>query len=554
MITSSELSQYFGGRRIAACIIAGLSGLWPQTSAAQSLEALVYLGLDNVRRERSVEPIVLSHGHNRPGTGGGPDDVQLGTASVDFGHIFATLAGVVGAPRWVETIAQWSDRITVTGPTPGALVEFEVQSSLNGEVDVPPSLGGASETTVGLQYAYSRGFVSGLPGLGPGCQQVPFTVPVPYGQTCNHARHTGVYRSYNVVRREFPVTTERVGDALEVWRVVLEVGRTYSVTQWVSTRGWISGMNHSAASGVASARFYLTPVNQGYGYTTASGRRYQRAVQPGAPLPPRNLRHFVDGPIVTLDWDAADSGTPASSYVIDAGLGPGTTQISVPVGGSTRLSVPAAPSTYHVRVRGVNEYGASVASNEVAIVVPACSQAPPPRNFIANARGSHVALGWEGVPGQSYELEVGSSSGQADLGVIALGTATAFAGQAPAGRYFVRLRSRGSCGGVSRTEEVVLDVQPPSPPGTPTAFEGRVEGQAVQLSWLQPESGDPVQAYWLEVGTSVNDHANLGTFSVGAQQSLTLSTVPPGAYYVRVHARNAAGRGPATPPVLLTVP
>jgi hypothetical protein len=91
---------------------------------------------------------------------------------------------------------------------------------------------------------------------------------------------------------------------------------------------------------------------------------------PGAP---QTFTHSVGaGRVVTLSWAAPASGAAPFSYIIDAGNGPGLSNVlSAPVGGVTSLAVQAPPGTYFVRVRAANACAASSpVSNEQVIVVP----------------------------------------------------------------------------------------------------------------------------------------------------------------------------------------
>lgn len=75
----------------------------------------------------------------------------------------------------------------------------------------------------------------------------------------------------------------------------------------------------------------------------------------------------VAGSSVTITWTAPPGAT---SYVVEAGVTPGRTDVSMPVNG-TSLTVPAVPAgRYVVRVRGVNRFGLGRASSETTVEVP----------------------------------------------------------------------------------------------------------------------------------------------------------------------------------------
>jgi hypothetical protein len=93
---------------------------------------------------------------------------------------------------------------------------------------------------------------------------------------------------------------------------------------------------------------------------------------PTVPLPPGTpgpLTANVAAGVVTLVWGAAPNAT---SYVLDVGTASGLTNIgSLPTGHlDTAFATPAPAGVYFVRVRAVNAFGSSAATNEVQIVVP----------------------------------------------------------------------------------------------------------------------------------------------------------------------------------------
>jgi len=94
----------------------------------------------------------------------------------------------------------------------------------------------------------------------------------------------------------------------------------------------------------------------------------------GAEMPPGAPEDFtatVTGSAVTFGWQAPTTGGAAGAYILEAGSGPGLSDIArVPLT-ATALTVPnVPPGTYFVRVRAVNNAGTGDASAEVQVVVP----------------------------------------------------------------------------------------------------------------------------------------------------------------------------------------
>jgi len=93
---------------------------------------------------------------------------------------------------------------------------------------------------------------------------------------------------------------------------------------------------------------------------------------PAPPNAPNFTSHTVSGSTVTLNWTAPVGGTPATSYIIEAGSAPGLSNLAVANTGNTATTVSFAgvpPGTYYVRLRAANAQGASVVSNERTIIV-----------------------------------------------------------------------------------------------------------------------------------------------------------------------------------------
>jgi hypothetical protein len=87
-----------------------------------------------------------------------------------------------------------------------------------------------------------------------------------------------------------------------------------------------------------------------------------------APGAPRDLSGLVLGSQVALSWTNIGG---ASGFVLDVGMAPGRTDLSVHLGPDTWATFPGVPSgTYYVRVRGRNEFGVGRPSSEFKLLVP----------------------------------------------------------------------------------------------------------------------------------------------------------------------------------------
>jgi hypothetical protein len=88
------------------------------------------------------------------------------------------------------------------------------------------------------------------------------------------------------------------------------------------------------------------------------------------PNAPANLTSTVAGNLVTLSWTAPVGGCAPTRYVLQAGSGPGLTDLAtLNVGASPTLTVAAPVGVYYVRVIAVNAFGGSVPSVEIVVTV-----------------------------------------------------------------------------------------------------------------------------------------------------------------------------------------
>jgi hypothetical protein len=274
---------------------------------------------------------------------------------------------------------------------------------------------------------------------------------------------------------------------------------------------------------------------------------------PGAP----SLSSSVSGNTVVLSWTPGAGGA-ASSYTVLAGSAPGASDLAaLVVRGATSLTVNAPNGRYFVTVVARNSFGAGPPSNEVVVQVgaPPCTVPPTaPGPLSHTIAGLVVSLAWGGSPtAAAYILDAGSSPGTSNIGSFPLTSATSVVVSAPPGVYYVRVRAASACGVSPPSNERVVTVTGNVPlPEVPTGLTATVVGNAVSIAWTPPTSGGTPSGYQLEAGYAPGaaNAAVVQTTSPG----LVAPGVPAATYYVRVRALNAAGLGPATADVVVTVP
>ena len=269
------------------------------------------------------------------------------------------------------------------------------------------------------------------------------------------------------------------------------------------------------------------------------------------PPPPVALSATASGSNVTIQW-SPDTGSAPTSYIVDVGSSSGAANIGSFPMTATTLSASGVPNgRYYLRVRAVNAAGVSAPSAETVLTV-GCAPPQPPTTLTGTVNGATLTLAWQPSPtsGVSYTVIAGSTSGASNIAQAPVGTATTLTAPVPPGHYFIRVRAVTPCGGTD-SNEVELIVGSTQLPGAPANLTHQVTGGTVSFSWLA--AAGAVDGYVLEAG-SQPALSNLAVVPVGNVLSFSAAGVPPGTYYVRVRAFNAAGQGPPSNETAVLVP
>ena len=190
-------------------------------------------------------------------------------------------------------------------------------------------------------------------------------------------------------------------------------------TSCSSTTALTSGTRITVSGAAADAGADLAEL--------VTGINFALDVRTQAPNAPSNLRIVTVASTSVFTWTAPSlfGGGAPTSYLLEAGFAPGTTAITLPIPGTgTTFSVPGVPpGTYFVRIKAVNAHGASLASNEVMLVVGATGVGLPdaPTGLTAFMAADRITITWTpalgGGPASGYVVEAGSASGASNIAV-----------------------------------------------------------------------------------------------------------------------------------------
>jgi hypothetical protein len=302
-----------------------------------------------------------------------------------------------------------------------------------------------------------------------------------------------------------------------------------------------------------------TPITVAAG-ATAPNVNFALTPRNDPPGAPQNFSVTALGFGAQMSWSPPTSGGLATSYVVEAGLTPGGTVVSLP-SATTSLSVPGVPSgTFYLRVRGVNAVGTGPASAEFTLVVNADGAATPrpPTGLVAWMSEGRLTMTWtqpsSGPVPTAYRVEAGSAAGASNLATIVVNTRSFVFDPVPQGFFFLRVRSIYGANVSTPSAEVMINVgNVPAPPSPPQSLTHTVSGSTVTFTWSAPAIGTAT-SYILEAGSAsgLSDLAVLNTGSTATTRAVP--SVPRGTYYVRLRAVNAQGASPVSNERTVVVP
>ena len=402
-----------------------------------------------------------------------------------------------------------------------------------------------------------------------GNREVPASGQLDRGIYVDPRNTTGISIGGNA--QEFSPVISPVGDQLTARGaavtvpLVLDDADTPAAALTVAVTSSNAGLlpeANAVVTGAGSARqVTLTPAAGQTGATTVTV-----TVSDGAWHSSRSFTLTVaDGIVlstVVADTQVAFRWTPpgvagVQGYVLEAGLAPGNTFVSLPAGSATGLDVAAPAGVYYVRVRAIIGGAAGPVSNELRLAVGAAEAPGAPTNLLASISGGFLRLAWHnaGLGGTRTTtiLEAFAPGSSTLLATLPIGAdAETFAVAAPPGTYALRLRAAGPTLS-SPASNLVLVTIPGScvVPAAPTGLAAQSISRSVTITWRLPDVGSTApDSFVLEAGLTPGSPG----FSIPVATRAFQTQAPAGTYYIRVRGVSVCGSSAPTPEATLTVP
>ena len=183
-----------------------------------------------------------------------------------------------------------------------------------------------------------------------------------------------------------------------------------------------------------------------------------------------------------------------------------------------------------------------------------------PLDLSATVSASTVTLTWA-APGTGdapagYIVFASLSPSGPAIATLPVSATTLTVSNVADGIYYVHVRAANNEGISAASNEVMVVVPGGSggcalPPTAPTNLSGTTSGNQVTLAWTPAAAGCPATAYVVQAG-SATGLSDVAVINVGGTTTLS-AAAPPGTYFVRVLAVNAAGGSAPSAEIVITV-
>lgn len=265
----------------------------------------------------------------------------------------------------------------------------------------------------------------------------------------------------------------------------------------------------------------------------------------------------VSNDTVWLNWaDPVVGGRPEDGYVLEAGLTPGFTNrlVLVPLRGNLTSFSGVPAGVYYFRITAIYYDTDSPVSDEVMVVVGGALPPSAPTLHAPVVTGNTVLLTWSDGAGGAptgYTLLASLAPGAAPIASVPVTGSAVSIPNVPPGTYFLRLVASNGAGPSAPSNEITVAVGVAPPPGAPMLHAPVVSNRTVTLSWSAGAGGTP-SSYTLLASVTPNGAPIVSVPLTGS--SVSFPGVPPGTYFLRLLASNAAGTSAPSTEARLVVP
>jgi fibronectin type 3 domain-containing protein len=273
------------------------------------------------------------------------------------------------------------------------------------------------------------------------------------------------------------------------------------------------------------------------------------------PTAPSGLSVTLSGGIAGLAWTGSTDDVGIARYNVHRGTSAGFTATAAnrvaQTTGTSYGESGIAPGTYYYKVTAEDAAGnISGASNEASATIVDTTPPSAPGALTATGAGNTVNLSWIASTDDAavvrYNVHRGTSSGFTPTAAnrIAQPTGTSYSDAGlGVGTYYYKVTAEDAAGNLSTpSNEVLLAIADASPPTTPGGLTASVTGGSIALTWTAATDDVGVVRYNVHRATTAGftpTSANRVAQPVGT--GYTDSSVPPGSYYYKVTAEDAAG-------------
>jgi fibronectin type 3 domain-containing protein len=310
-------------------------------------------------------------------------------------------------------------------------------------------------------------------------------------------------------------------------------------------------------TGVAPGTYYykVTAEDAAANVGPASNEASATVLDTTPPSAPSGLAAGAAGTTVTLTWNAATDDVGVLRYNLHRGTIAGFTataanRIAQPLG-TSYTDTGLAAGTYYYKVTAEDAAGnVGASSNEASATIADTTPPTAPGALTATMAGATANLNWiastDDVGVVRYNVHRGSTSGftPTTANRIAQPTGTSYSDAGLAvGTYYYKVLAEDAAGNLSpASNEVAVTVADATAPTAPSGLTAAATGNSIGLSWTASTDDIGVIRYNVHRGTSAGFTPTAANrIAQPSGTSYTDAGVPPGTYYYKVTAEDAAG-------------